>query len=171
MNFSELIRARYSVRAYKSDAIEEEKLSAIIEAGRVAPTAMNYQPQRIYVLKSEAALSVIREKCRSTFNAPVVLVIGYDREREAVNSLAEGVTFGPTDAAIVTTHMMLAAWELGIGSCWVGRFNPDDVRAALGLGENISITALLPLGYAADDAEPNPRHTVYRDLDDTVTVL
>lgn len=171
MGFFELIRERYSVRSFKAEMFEEEKLSAILEAGRVAPTAKNNQPQRVYVVKSEAALAAVREHCRCTFGAPVVLVIGYDTQRDCISTLVEGVRFGETDAAIVTTHMMLAAWELGIGSCWVGYFKPEGLHRELGIPDTVHITALLPLGYAADDAAPSERHTMYRDFDDTVTVL
>ena len=171
MNFQELARARYSVRAYETRAVEEEKLAAIIEAGRVAPTAKNNQPQKVYIVKSEGALAALSENCRYTFGAPVVLVIGYDTEREWKNPLCEGVTSGETDAAIITTHMMLAAADLGLGSCWVGYFNPEDVRGALGIPETVRITAMLPIGYAADSAKPSERHLQYRDWDDTVSVL
>ena len=171
MDFLELARARYSVRSFKKEMFEEEKLAAIIEAGRVAPTAKNNQPQRIYVVRSEEALAAVVANCKCTFGAPVVLVIGYDKDRECVSTLAEGVHFGETDAAIVTTHMMLAACELGIGSCWVGYFKPDEMRRALGIPDNVHLTAVMPLGIPTDDAKPSERHTLYRDLDDTVTVL
>ena len=171
MNFLELAQARYSVRAYDSRAVEDEKLAAIIEAGRVAPTAKNNQPQKVYIAKSERAISAICENCRYTFGAPVVLVIGYDTEREWKNPLCDGVTSGETDAAIITTHMMLAAADLGLGSCWVGYFNPEDVREALGIPKTVRITAMLPIGYAADDAKPSERHLQYREYDDTIVTL
>lgn len=171
MNFLELARARYSVRAYKNTAVEEEKLAAIIEAGRVAPTAKNNQPQRVYIVKSEGALAALRENCRYTFGAPVVLVIGYDTELEWKNPLCDGVTSGETDAAIITAHMMLAAADLGLGSCWVGYFNPDDVRETLGIPKTVRVTAMLPIGYAADEAKPSERHLQYRDYEDTVSTL
>ena len=171
MNFLELARARYSVRAYKDTAVEEEKLAAIIEAGRVAPTAKNNQPQRVYIAKSERALSAICENCRYTFGAPVVLVIGYDTEREWKNPLCDGVSSGETDAAIITTHMMMAAADLGLGSCWVGYFNADDIAKTLELPENIQITAMLPIGYPADDAAPIDMHYAVRDIEDTVKFI
>ena len=166
-----MAKARYSVRKFKGDAIEEEKLAAILEAGRVAPTACNNQPQKVYVVKSEEARGRLSEVCRYTFDAPVVLVIGYDKERDWKNRRMPGYGSGETDAAIVTTHMMLEAWEQGIGSCWVGAFAADSVREALSLPETIRVTALLPLGYPADDAEPAAIHTTYRDLSDTVEIL
>ena len=171
MTFLELAKARYSVRKFKNDMIEDAKLEAILEAGRVAPTACNFQPQKIYIVKSEENRKKLAEVCRFTFDAPVVLVIGYDKERDWKNRRMPGYSSGETDAAIVCTHMMLEAWEQGIGSCWVGAFAADAVEEALALPENIRVTAMLPLGYAADDAEPAEFHNAYRDWDDTITEL
>ena len=169
MTFLELAKARYSVRAFKSTPIEEEKLQRIIEAGRVAPTACNNQPQRIYVVKSEAYRQKLAECCRYIFDAPLILVIAYDRERDWKNRRMPGYGSGETDAAIVCTHMMLAAWEEGIGSCWVGAFRAEDIEKALELPANERVTAMLPLGYAAADAAPAERHTLYRAYCETVT--
>lgn len=171
MTFLELAKARYSVRKFKNDIIEDAKLNAILEAGRVAPTACNFQPQKIYVVKSEENRKKLAEVCRYTFDAPVILVIGYDKERDWKNRRMPGYSSGETDAAIVCTHMMLEAWEHGIGSCWVGAFASDAVEQALSLPDNIRVTAMLPLGYAADDAQPAELHNTYRDLDDTITVI
>ena len=171
MTFLELAKARYSVRKFKNDMIEDAKLEAILEAGRVAPTACNFQPQKVYVVKSEENRKKLAEVCRFTFDAPVILVIGYDKERDWKNRRMPGYSSGETDAAIVCTHMMLEAWEQGIGSCWVGAFAADAVEEALALPENIRVTAMLPLGYAADDAKPAEFHNAYRDWDDTITVL
>ena len=171
MTFLELAKARYSVRKFKNDTIEDAKLEAILEAGRVAPTACNNQPQKIYVVKSEENRKKLAEVCRFTFDAPVILMIAYDKERDWKNRRMPGYSSGETDAAIVCTHMILEAWEQGIGSCWVGAFASDAVEEALSLPENIRVTALLPIGYAADDAEPAWLHNTYRDWNDTITVL
>jgi nitroreductase len=171
MNFLELAKDRYSVRSYKPDMIEEEKLAYILEAGRLSPTACNFQQQKIFVIKKAEILEKLNTVCRFTFGAPVVLVIGYDTERDWKNKRAGGIGSGETDVAIVTTHMMLAAWEQGIGSCWVGAFSPDKVSEALGISENIRITALMPLGYPSSDAEPMSLHSEFRDYSDTIEFL
>ena len=171
MSFMELSKARYSVRAFQNTPIEEEKLHLILEAGWIAPTACNNQPQKIYVAKSEEAKAKLASVCRFTFGAPVILVVCYDRTRDWKNKLMPGYESGETDAAIVCTHMMLQAAELGIGSCWVGYFNAQEVADALGLPEHVTVSALLPIGYAAEDALPAPKHTEYRDLADTVTEI
>ena len=171
MTFQELARERYSVRNFLDTPIEAEKMSLVLEAGRVAPTACNFQPQRIYVAKSAASREKLAGVCRCTFGAPVILVVCYDRERDWKNKLMPGYESGETDAAIVCTHMMLQAFELGIGSCWVGYFNADAVKEALGLPENITVSALLPMGYPAENAEPLPLHSQLREFGDTIVEI
>ena len=171
MTFLELAKDRYSVRSFKAQPIENEKLNLILEAGRIAPTACNNQPQKIYVAKSVDAKKKLASVCRCTFDAPVILVVCYDRTRDWKNGLMPGYESGETDAAIVCTHMMLQAAELGIGSCWVGWFNADQVYEVLGLPENVTVSALLPIGYAADDAKPTTNHTKYRVFEDTIVTI
>lgn len=171
MTFLELAKARYSVRAYKDQPIEEEKLNAILEAAKAAPTACNLQPQKIYVVKSEENRKKLAEICKCTFDAPVILVIGYDKTRDWKNKRMPGYSSGETDAAIVGTHIMMEAWELGIASCWVGMFNADQVSAALNLPEEVLVTALMPMGYAAEGAEPIPMHFETRDNSEMVEIL
>ena len=171
MTFQELAHARYSVRSFQDRPIEEEHLNLILEAGRVAPTACNFQPQKIYVAKSAEARAKLASVCRCTFGAPVILVVCYDRERDWKNKLMPGYESGETDAAIVCTHMMLQAFELGIGSCWVGYFNPKTVAETLGLPENVTVSALLPMGYPAEDAKPLPLHEQVREFADTIAVI
>lgn len=171
MTFFELAKARYSVRDFKEEPVDEAKLNSILEAGRVAPTACNNQPQKIYVVKSAENRKKLAGVCRYTFDAPVILVVAFDKARDWKNRLMAGYGSGETDAAIVCTHMMLEAWEQGVGSCWVGYFNADEVSKSLGLPENIHVTALLPIGYPAEDAKPASSHSVYRDYSDTVAFL
>ena len=171
MTFQELAKNRYSVRSFRENPIEKEHMDLILEAGRVAPTACNFQPQKIYVARSAEAREKLASVCRCTFGAPVILVVGYDRTRDWKNKLMPDLTSGETDAAIVCTHMMLQAADLGIGSCWVGYFNPEQVAEVLGLPENITVTALLPIGYPAENAEPLPLHSQYRELADTVAEI
>ena len=168
MSFLELAKARYSVRSFQDRPIEEEHLNLILEARRVAPTACNFQPQRIYVARSAEVREKLASVCRCTFGAPVILVVCYDRERDWKNKLLPGYESGETDAAIVCTHMMLEAFELGIGSCWVGYFNPQTVAEILGLPENVTVSVLLPMGYPAENAQPLPLHSQFRDFGDTI---
>ena len=171
MTFHELASARYSVRAYKPDPIEQKTLDLILEAGRVAPTACNYQPQKIYVVTSEKNRKKLAEVSPCTFDAPVILVVCYDKDREAKIPLRPGYAFGEMDATIVCTHMMLQAWELGVGSCWVGMFNDEAVSNALSLPENVQVAALLPIGYPADGVKPAHLHSKIRPAEETIAYL
>lgn len=168
MKFIELAKERYAVRAYKDTPVEQEKIDLILEAARLAPTACNNQPQKIYVVKSAEKREALAKATPCTFGAPVIFVVGYDNDRSAKGMIYDGHDFGDTDAAIVCTHMMLEAWEQGLGSCWVGYFNEEKVRAVLGLPENVRVRDLLPVGYAADNAAPAAMHTKYRDMSDMV---
>ena len=168
MTFLELAKARYSVRSFKDQPVSDEHLKLILEAGRVAPTACNNQPQKIYIAKSEESRKKLASVCHCTFDAPVILVVCYDRTRDWKNKLQPGYESGETDAAIVCTHMMLQAFELGIGSCWVGYFNAQVVSDILGLPENITVSALLPMGYPSENAKPLGLHSQYREFTDTI---
>lgn len=171
MDFYELAKTRYSVRKFKADEIEEEKLNKIIEAGRLSPTACNLQPQRVFVAKSDEARQKLKKVCKFTFDAPVILVVCYDVERSWKNNLMPPYQSGETDASIVTTHMMLQAWELGIGSCWVGWFNEEEVRKELNLPDNLVVSCLLPMGYPSEEAKPSKLHESYLDISETVSII
>lgn len=168
MNFLELAKAlRYSVRKFKAQAVEKEKLEYILEAGRVAPTACNYQPQRILVIESETAHEKIKQCTSWNFGAPIVLMICYDKTTCWKNK-ANGTIGGDVDASIVTTHMMLAAAEQGLGTTWVGGFSHQKVRELFELPDYLVPVALLPVGYPADDVEPHPWHFKRFDTNHTV---
>jgi nitroreductase len=171
MDFMELATARYSVRDYDPRPIEEEKLAKILEAGRIAPTAKNNQCHRVYVLKSEEALAKIRALTRCAFNAPVVMLFAYNKDEEWHNPLEAGITAGSQDCAIVATHMMLQAQELGVGSCWVCFFPNTAAKEALGLPDNEQPVLLMPMGYPAAGAEPSPRHFEKKPLESLVREL
>ena len=171
MEFTDVIRDRFSVRAYAEKPIEPEKLAAILEAGRIAPTAANKQPQRIYVIQSPEGLEKIRGITRCAFNAPAVLLFAVDEEAQWKSPLEPGFTSGHQDVSIVATHMMLAAWDLGIGSCWVNFFPNTETAKAFSLPETEKAVLLLPIGYPAPDAKPAPMHSVKKDMDQLVKYL
>ena len=170
-DFLTLAKERYSVRSYRSVPVEQEKIDRILEAASLAPTARNNQPQKIYVVTGEAAHKALAEVTPCTFQAPVIFVVGYDPNRSSKGLIYEGYDFGNTDAAIVTAHMMLEATDLGLGTCWVGYFNEDKVKKALGLPEEVRICNLLPTGYAAADAAPAKGHTQCRPAEEMVRFL
>ena len=171
MEFSKVIRERYSVRKYKSDMIWDDELNRILEAGMIAPTGCNYQPQRIYVLKSEEAIAKIRSLTRCAFDAPVVLLIALDDNADWKNPYEAGYRAGIQDVSIVADHMMLTAWDIGIGSCWVNAFRPSDVKEAFGLPENETPVLLLPLGYPAENSKPAKLHSESKDMSEIIKIL
>ena len=169
-NFLELAEARYSVRQYSDKPIEQEKLDRILRAGQVAPTAMNAQPQRILVLKSNEAVAKIRTLTRFHFNAPMYLLICANTAESY--KAVDGNDSAEVDTAIVTTHMMMQAFDEGIGTCWVRGFDANMVSAEFGLPEHIEPVALLPIGYPAEDAKPYPgAHEKRKSITETVKYL
>ena len=169
--FMELAEKRFSVRQFTDQPIAEDVLAAILEAGRIAPTAKNTQPQRVFVLKSAEALELARKITPCTFSAPVVLLVAYDRTEAFRYPGEEELDSGAEDCAIVATHMMLEAAELGVGSCWVNRFTPAEAKAILNLPPELQPVLMLPLGYPAPEAAPSPRHSAKRPMGELVTVL
>lgn len=157
MKFIELAKNRCSIRQFSQKSVEKEKLDLILEAGLLAPTACNNQPHRILVIENEESLSKLRKCTPYHFDAPIVLLICYDNSQSWKRSF-DGKDSGDIDASIVTTHLMLQATELGLGTTWVGHFNPDTIKKEFSIPENITPVALLPLGYPAADATPNPLH-------------
>ncbi len=172
MDFLDLAKARYSVRKFKDEPIKEEHMARILEAANVAPTGCNYQPQRIYVVKSEEALKKINTASKCIFGAKTVLIFTYDKNEDWKNRLEEGVHSGVQDVSIVATHAMMEAWECGVGSCWVNFFSPTKLREIMGLPENEEVVLIMPIGYIADDSEPMENmHFVYKDISETVSEL
>ncbi|MDE7454086.1 MAG: nitroreductase family protein [Clostridia bacterium] len=171
MNFSDLVKSRYSVRSFSDKKVENEKLEIILEAARLAPTACNNQPQKIYVLQSESAIEKLKKVSKFVFGAKTVIMITADRNKEWKSPLTDKYHTGEIDCSIVCTHMMLQAWELGIGSCWVGYFDPDLVSRAFNLPENEQVIALLPIGYPVDGCKPANGHYASKTLDEIVSYL
>ena len=165
-DFMDIAAERYSVRHFSSQAVEQEKIDLILEAGKLAPTAVNSQPQMIYVLRSEDAVAKANQFSPCMYGAPHAFLFCYDDNR--VCRRGENGNFGEIDVTIVLTHMMLEAWNLGIGTCCVGAFRQDEAKALLGLPDNIHPILLMPFGYPADDAKPSDRHKAYRNMNEMV---
>lgn len=169
-NFLSLIENRYSVRKFEDRPVEKDALEKILKAGHLAPTACNNQPQKIYVIESNEALEKLYRCTECHFNTKTALIICYDREKCWKRSY-DGKTSGDIDASIVTTHMMLEAASLGIGTTWVMYFIPEAVRVEFDLPVNIEPVAILTMGYPAKDAKPAPGHEKYRASEEIITVL
>lgn len=170
MNFLELAEKRYSVRKFSNTPVEKEKLDAILQAGRLAPTACNNQPQSILVLQTGEALEKLKKCTRCHFDAPLALLICYDKDSSWKRPF-DKKDHGDIDASIVCTHMMLEAAALGLGTTWVCYFDPAAVVREFSLPENIVPSSILPLGYPADDAEPAPLHSQRKPVAETARFI
>lgn len=169
-DFLELAKIRYSVRKFKNTPIEDEKLDLILQAGQCAPTAGNFQPQKIYIIKSEEAKDVIKEFTPCLFGAPIALLVCYDKNISWKCPL-DNYDSGQDEAAIVTTQMMLEAESLGIGTLWARGFDGNLMHKKLGLPENEVISVMLTLGYPDDDSKPDMMHMTRKSLNQTVKIL
>ena len=167
--FLQLAKDRSSVRYYAKTPVEQEKIDAILEAARVAPTAKNLQPFHIYVLKSAEAIAKINKLSRCAYEAPVVFVVCYDKSKAWVSPFDANDNSGVMDASIVGTHMMLEATEQGLGSCWVKFFDPKEVAAAFDMPANLTPSFLLDVGYQQKGASPNKMHFERREVKDFAT--
>lgn len=156
MNFLQLAKERYSVRKYLAKNVEESKLNHILEAGRVAPTALNKQPQHFLVIGSQEGLAKLN-KAGNTHGAPLAIVICGLKDQAWVRP-QDGHNMAEIDASIATTQMMLAAWEQGLGSCWITWFDPAIVREEFNLPDNAVPVNILALGYADGPVQSADRH-------------
>lgn len=168
MEFREVVRNRYSCKKYSGKQVESEKLTAILEAGRLAPTARNLQEQHVYVLQSEEALAVIDAATPCRYGAPTVLVVAFDKNNVFTYPGGKRDS-GIEDATIVATHMILSAANEGVDSCWINNIDPDKLVESLELPENEEILMIMDLGYAAEGAGPLPNHAKRKELSETVT--
>lgn len=170
MEFKEVVKNRYSCKKYSPRRVPADTLERILEAGRLAPTAKNLQEQHIYVCQSPQSLAKIDEVTPCRYGATTVLAVAFDKNN--VYTYPDGKRqSGIEDASIVATHLMLAATDEGVDSCWVNCFSPDELHSLLGLPENEEILMLLDLGYAAEGFGPLPNHELRKPLSATVTKM
>jgi nitroreductase len=167
MDFLTLAKERYSTRKFSEKKVEQETLHLILEAGRLAPTAVNYQPQRILVIENNDALTKLKACTPYHFNAPLALLICYDINASWTRP-DDQKNMGVVDASIVTTHMHLQAAALGLGSTWVGHFNPEKIKQAFDLPDFLIPVAILPIGYPREDSRPHPLHNKRNPIDASV---
>ena len=155
MHFKELIQKRYSVRSYKPDPVEDDKLNQILDAARLAPTAANRQPFQLIVIHTAGREEELRDIYdRDWFvQAPVVICACATPEPSWVRS--DGKIYCEVDVAIAMDHLILAATDLGLGTCWIAAFDSSAASTILGLPEDVEPIAFTPLGYP--DVEPKPK--------------
>ncbi len=165
MEFEKVIRERFSVRKFKNDNIQDDQINKILEAGNLAPTAKNNQPQKIYVVKSKEGLEKIDMASPCRYNAPVCLIVASDKN--IAWSKGDYSTY-EMDACIVATHMMLEATNIGLDNIWIEMFDKEILKQEFNLQENIEPICLIPLGYKTDDCKPSPMHNARKDLSEIV---
>ena len=167
MEFEKLVRERYSVRKFDGRPVGEADLAAILEAARVAPTAVNKQPFRLLVLKTPESMAKLAECTKYTFGAPLAVIVCARADEAWVRPIDQD-NAAVVDAAIVGAHIMLAAHDRGLGSTWVGFFDPAAVRARFNLPAELVPVAAFPIGHPAADATPSPKHAQRRELAELV---
>ena len=169
MEFIDLARNRYSERKFDSAPLENDILYKILEAGRLAPTACNNQPQRFYVLRSADALAKAA-KLTYTYNAPVVILVCY-LKAEAWHNPRDGFCSGDMDASIAASSMMFEAEDLGVHSIWLRGFDAGNVQEAFELPAGTVPSLMLALGYPAEGAAPHKMHSEREPMEEFVVEL
>jgi ubiquinone/menaquinone biosynthesis C-methylase UbiE/nitroreductase len=159
-NFLELAKSRYSVRKYQNRAVETEKLTALLEAGRVAPTAANLQPCIFLVLNDKQAIEKLALAC-NPHGAPLAIVVCADKNIAWVRPF-DKASMIEVDSTIAADHIMMCAQDLGLSSCWITYFNPVIVRKAFNIPDNLVPVNILAIGYGNDKSQSSDRHTQTR---------
>ena len=165
MDFEDVIKERKSTRNFSEKKISKEDLDKILEAGRIAPTAKNNQPIKIYVVQSDIDLAEIDKASPCRYGAQTVLVVCGNKEEAFSNGSHSTYE---TDSCIVATHMMLEATNIGVDNIWIDLFNRDIIREEFNLPENIIPVCLLPLGYKSENCSPSVNHNVRKNIDEIV---
>lgn len=160
MEYYDLIRMRYSVRAYKPDGIEHYKLERILDAARLAPTAANRQPFQIIVIHTEGRKEELRQIYRKEWfsQGPLLICVCGIPAKSWVRE--DMKRYLDVDVAIVMDHLILAATNEGLGTCWVAAFNAAAAKRILGLPDDVEPLIFTPLGYPADLPEPRERKSL-----------
>jgi nitroreductase len=159
MRFIELAEKRCSIRGFKSDPVPEELLNEVLQAGNLAPTAKNLQPFHFIVVRDSASLDDLAKAYPAPFfrEASVVIVICVEPDNGWVRERHDGKNYSEVDAAIAIDHMTLASTDVGLGTCWIGAFDPEMVSAVMGLPPGIEPIAMLPVGYPSMDGREKTR--------------
>ena len=157
MEFSQLMEARYSVRAYKSDPVEDEKLQQVLEAARLAPTAANRQPFQLIVIHTAGREEELKRIYGQHWFVQAPLIIAACGVPAQGWTRRDGKNYADVDATIAMDHLILAAADAGLGTCWIGAFDPQAAREVLGLPDDVEPLAFTPLGYPADQPRPKKR--------------
>ena len=165
MEFEDIIRKRTAIRMFSSKKIEQEKLNKILEAGRLAPTAKNNQPIKIYIVNSDEGLEKIDKASKCRYGAKTILIVCGNKE-EAYHK--ENYTTYEIDSCIVGTHMMLEATNLGVDNIWIEAFDEEILREEFNIPNELTPVLLMPLGYRSEDCPINPLHNKRKTIESLV---
>lgn len=159
MEFYEVIKKRKSVRKYKSDPIPDDVLNRILDAGRMAPSAKNYQPWHFIVVREPDMRKKVAEACRNQlFLADAgAIICGCALEKIAWHRMGNYMAAWPHDLSIALEHIILAAANEGLGTCWIGAFDEAMVKNVLEVPDGVRVVALTPIGYPAEEARERGR--------------
>ena len=174
MDFLELAKNRYSECFFDQRPIEQEKLDRILEAGRVVPTACNYQPQKFYLIRSEEGRAKLKTVTPFHYNAPLMILVCYDAGEVWTNPgdrYYQNYNSGEQDASIAATTMMYEAEELGVHTIWIRGFDSKAVADVFGLPERMIPVMMLGLGYPNAKAKANAWHYKRKPMGDFVFEL
>lgn len=158
----DLIEKRKSIRSYKPQDVEEEKLNYILQAFRKAPSAKNLQPWKLIIVKDKKKISDLSIACNNqTFlsEAPI-LIVACAKEDEAYGVMGGYMNSYPVDIALALEHLILAATEKGLGTCWIGAFKEKLVKDLLDVPDNIRVVAITPVGYPATEGRTRGRKPI-----------
>jgi len=150
MEFQELIKQRYSVRAYKPDDVPSDVIDKIVEAARLAPTAANRQSFKLFIIKTAGFKEELKKVYPRDWFIQAPYVVGIYGIPEGNWVRRDGKNYTDVDSAIVMDHVILAATDMGLGTCWIGAFDPEAARKFLDLPQDMEPIAFTPLGYPAD---------------------
>ena len=167
MDFLHFADERYSCRKFSDREVEQEKIDKILEAAIAAPTAVNLQPYKIWVVREPKNIDKIKLSTQFTFGAKLILIVGANEQEGWVRGF-DKKHFAQIDASIVATHIILAAQSLGLGSTWVGYFENVKLKSMFPKINDYEIVGLFPIGYPADDAKPATRHTDRKPVEELV---
>ncbi|MBS1245439.1 MAG: nitroreductase [Chloroflexi bacterium] len=160
MDFFELVQKRYSVRAYKPDPVEDDKLHRVLEVARLAPTASNRQPFQIIVIHTAGREAELRRIYGKSWFAQAPLLIAICAIPAQSWVRRDSKNYADVDVTIAMDHLILAATNLGLGTCWVAAFDPAAAREVLHLPAGVEPIAFTPLGYPADQPGPKERKSL-----------
>ena len=150
MEFYDVIRARRSVRAYKADPVPQDKLDRILDAVRLAPTAANRQPFTFFVIRDKATRAALKAAYGQPWFYEAPVIICACAEPGVAWKRSDGRNYADVDTTIAMDHLILAATAEGLGTCWIGAFNPEAVRKVLNLPNTLEPIAMTPLGFPTE---------------------